>query len=110
MPRKMTEEHRKLVAKCIEDALAERNWTKSKLAEKAGYDDRTVRNILSGYSAKYETYATICTAVGIDISKVIDSAFQGAGGQGIAPDLMGGYARKNVRALSRRVHHDPSQI
>jgi DNA-binding Xre family transcriptional regulator len=56
-----------VLAKHLDDALSARNWTKTKLAEKAAYDERTIRNVLDGHSAKYETYAAICTALGLNI-------------------------------------------
>jgi hypothetical protein len=92
---KLSEEQRRRLSKLIEEAANANHWTKKKLAEKAGYDERTIRNVLACHAAKYETYANICSAVGLDIGKLVSgSGPPGDARQGIAAEDLGGYTRK----------------
>src|SRR4051794_12444072 len=53
-------------ARRIERALVRNNWTRVRLAEVTGYDERTVRNVLSGKAVRDQTVMDICQALGIE--------------------------------------------
>ncbi len=53
-------------ARKIERALVHKGWTRIRLAEVTGYDERTIRNVLSAKAVRDQTIADICQALGID--------------------------------------------
>jgi hypothetical protein len=93
MGRKLSEGHRRWLAQHIQNALDGLNWTRMRLAKKAGYDERTVRNVLAAYTAKFDTYANICRAVGLDVEALLASIPIDLP-QESAPEVYGGYSRK----------------
>jgi DNA-binding Xre family transcriptional regulator len=53
-------------ARKIERALVHKGWTRVRLAEVTGYDERTIRNVLSAKAVRDQTIADLCQALGID--------------------------------------------
>ncbi len=74
-------------AKLIERARLDKRWTKKQLAEKAGYDEKTLYNLLSGGEVHQRTVLDFCTALAIDMPEPTQRRVE------IADDAFGGYAR-----------------
>ena len=74
-------------AKLLERARLEKRWTKKQLAERAGYDEKTLYNLLSGGEVHDKTIYDFCEALGIDMPTPTNKKIE------IAPDLLGGYSR-----------------
>jgi transcriptional regulator with XRE-family HTH domain len=74
-------------AKLLEQARLERRWTKKQLAEKAGYDEKTLYNLLSGGDVHDKTIHDFCQALGIDRPEPVSKKIE------IAADQLGGYSR-----------------
>jgi hypothetical protein len=53
-------------ARKIERALVQKSWTRIRLAEVTGYDERTIRNVLGGKAVRDQTIVDICQALGIE--------------------------------------------
>jgi transcriptional regulator with XRE-family HTH domain len=51
----------------IDRAHRAKNMTIAEVAQKAGYDERTIRNAINGTRTKMRTLRNICEAVGIDL-------------------------------------------
>lgn len=72
-------------AKRLERALREKGWTRTQLASKTGYDEKTIRNLLAGHEVRDRTVFDVCQALGIepmvedegDIVEVSDERFGG---------------------------------
>ncbi len=76
-------------AKEIERALHKKGWSKSLLAEKAGYDEKTVRNLFDGKHVKHQTLFDVCKT--LDIEPKIDNDIENID---CSDDEFGGYLRK----------------
>ena len=76
------------VAQRIKAAMDAKGWTQAKLADEAGYDERTIRNVLSGQSVRRRTLVHVCQAVGVDLRSDADNE--------VAAEIYGGYARRAV--------------
>ena len=74
-------------AKTLERARLEKHWTKKQLAERAGYDEKTLYNLLSGGDVHDKTVFDFCQALGVEMPTPDTRKVE------IAPDLLGGYAR-----------------
>ena len=70
----------------IERARLEKGWTKRQLAEKAGYDEKTLYNLLSGGEVQDRTVFEFCQALGIAVPAVAKKLE-------VAEDRLGGYSR-----------------
>jgi hypothetical protein len=90
MTRKLTDDERKLIAKLIDDAAKSGKLSKVSIAGKAGYDERTVRSVLAGNTASFETYQDVCGAVGLSIETILSQAST----KNTAPEPVGGYSRE----------------
>src|SRR5271166_3052481 len=80
-------------AKKLQRALRNKQWTRTFLASKTGYDEKTIRNVLNGAQVKDKTVIDVCQALSIepifdDFSEPID----------VADDHYGGYHRTTHRA------------
>ena len=53
-------------ARKIERALVRKSWTRVHLAEVAGYDERTIHNVLRAKPVRDRTIIDICQALGMD--------------------------------------------
>jgi DNA-binding Xre family transcriptional regulator len=53
-------------AKKLERALREKNWTRTQLASKTGYDEKTIRNLLAGHEVRDRTVFDVCQALGLE--------------------------------------------
>lgn len=74
-------------AKLLERARLERHWTKKQLAERAGYDEKTLYNVLSGGEVQAKTIFDFCQALDIAVPVAPTRRVE------VAPDHLGGYSR-----------------
>lgn len=79
-------------AKSILQALRNKSWTRVYLAQKSGYDERTIRNLLKGTPVRDQTVIDVCKLLDIepeleDASEYVDAA----------DDRHGGYTRTPFR-------------
>lgn len=75
-------------AKQIQRAMLNKGWTKSHLASKTGYDERTIRNLLAGQEMRDQTVIDVSQALGLEarIENDIDTVE-------CADNIFGGYLR-----------------
>lgn len=66
MPRPYDLEFRLERAKTIERAIANKKLTKSLVAEKTGYDEKTIRNLIQGDNVRDQTVIDVCSFLGIE--------------------------------------------
>jgi lambda repressor-like predicted transcriptional regulator len=79
-------------AKRLERALRNKGWTRVQLGTKAGYDEKTIRNLLTGEPVRDQTI--------IDVSKAleVDPQLENTlGDVDVADDVFGGYLRHTHR-------------
>ena len=83
------------LAQRIGRAMAEKGWTQARLAKAAGYDERTIRNVLKGESTRQETILDICEALDIEFESI---AYENHDPEyvDVAAEPYGAYARRNV--------------
>ena len=74
-------------AKRIERALTDKKWTRIHLAKLTGYDERTIRNLLSGKAIRDQTIVDVCQALAIAPELGRDRHVE------IADERFGSYAR-----------------
>lgn len=79
-------------ARRIERTLVGKRWTRVHLAELTGYDERTIRNVLSGKPVRDQTIVDICQALGIEPELEPEHQVE------VADELYGAYARAPFRA------------
>jgi hypothetical protein len=53
-------------AKKLQRALRNKQWTRTFLASKTGYDEKTIRNVLNGAQVKDKTIIDVCQALGVE--------------------------------------------
>ena len=90
----LTDARRSDVAQLLKSELSKRGMTQVQLAQLSGYDERTIRNVLSGAVVKDSTVYALCTALKIDLDGLLRPATLPAAA--IAPAHMGGYTRGAV--------------
>ena len=66
MPQSESSEFRLERAKKLQRALRNKQWTRTFLASKTGYDEKTIRNVLNGMQVKDKTIVDVCQALGIE--------------------------------------------
>jgi hypothetical protein len=78
----------------LKRACSAKMWTQRILADKAGYDDKTIRNLLNKHPVKEITYITVCRALDVDpiFTPPPPPAHESA------PSQYGGYSRAMYRA------------
>lgn len=74
----------------IERALARKGWTRVRLAKATGYDERTIRNVLSGRAVRTQTILDICQALQLGA----DALAEAAASPETAAEVYGGYSRR----------------
>ena len=74
-------------ARLIERARLEKHWTKKQLAERAGYDEKTLYNLLSGGEVHSKTVFDFCQALSLDVPEPSVRKTE------VADDRLGGYSR-----------------
>ncbi len=85
-------------AKLLERARLDKNWTKKQLAEKAGYDEKTLYNLLSGGEVHAKTVFDICQALGVVVPTPVVRKIE------VADDALGGYARSTYDEYEGTYH------
>jgi DNA-binding Xre family transcriptional regulator len=76
-------------AKRIRRALAQKGWTQKHLANKTGWCERTLRNLLDGRRVRAQVVEDVCEALGVEPGR--EHATQ------IAGEEYGAYPRSAVR-------------
>lgn len=105
--RTLGDDERSQIGDRIDRLRHAKRLTLTELATKAGYDERTARNIIQGRKTRYKTLMDFCEAVGIpNIEANTDVAEY-------ADEIHGGYSRRSLRAyigsyLASRWSYDSS--
>lgn len=84
-------EKRLSLGRQIESERMQRGWSRAFLANKAGYDERTVRNAVNGQRVKEQTIFDICNALEISIENFLVG--QSSIGSEVAPVECGAYSK-----------------
>jgi transcriptional regulator with XRE-family HTH domain len=84
-------EKRLVLGRKIEDTRRQKGWSRSLLANKAGYDERTVRNAVNGHRVKEQTIFDLCNALELQLDDVWgESSFRT---DEVAPATYGSYSK-----------------
>lgn len=79
-------------AKRLERALRNKGWTRVQLAAKTGYDEKTIRNVLSGDPVRDQTIIDVSQS--LEIEPQLENTL---GDVDVADDAFGGYLRHTHR-------------
>jgi SAM-dependent methyltransferase/DNA-binding phage protein len=74
MPPRLTEEQARLAAKLVGDAKTAAGLTDGQIADKAGYVEETIREVLNGRCRTLETVSQVCSALKIDLDSALNEA------------------------------------
>jgi hypothetical protein len=106
----------KRLAKIAEEAKSVTGLSNPAIARRAGYSEKTVRDVIKGRCLVYETVKDICSVLQIDLTKVLAQADLGDNTKGNAPAHLGGYSEENYLDLIgsyttvRPAYHDSSLL
>ena len=87
------EAERKRLGREIESARKLKGWTLAQLADRAGYNERTIRNAIQGNATRVGTLHTICSALDVDMKE------SGLAQAKIADQAHGGYTLESSKFL-----------
>lgn len=82
-------EQRLAVAQHIRRAMQAKGWTQAAVAQKSGFDERTIRNVLNGQPVRYHTIMVICETIGLNAEAECNGFFD----HEVAAEQYGGYSR-----------------
>jgi len=74
MPLRLTDEQARLAAKLVSDAKTRAGLTNGQIADKAGYVEKTVRDVLKGRCRVRKTVSKVCRALKIDLDVALNEA------------------------------------
>jgi hypothetical protein len=69
------------------------------IADKAGYSEKTIRDVIKGRCLVYETVKDVCSVLDIDLDPVLVRTGLDVSTEGNAPAHLGGYAKENYLDL-----------
>lgn len=98
-------------AKKMSRAMVSKGWSRGQLARKAGYDEKTIRNVLNGEPTRDSTIIDICRALEIDAE--LESTIEHVD---VSDDVFGGYNRSQYKGyestykLFRRSYSEKDKI
>jgi SAM-dependent methyltransferase len=75
VPLRLTDEQARLVAKLVSDAKTTAGLTNGQIADKAGYVEKTVRDVLKGRCRTRKTVSKVCGALKIDLDVALNEAY-----------------------------------
>jgi hypothetical protein len=93
--RQLSEWQARHVAKMAEHAKLTAGLSNDAIASKAGYNEKTVRDVIKGHCLVYKTIKDICSVLDIDLDKVLVQTGPDVSIEGNAPAHLGGYSREN---------------
>jgi len=94
MPQRLTEEQAKFAGNLVRDAQKVAGLTNAQIADKAGYVEKTVREVKKGQCLMHKTVGDVCGVFKIDLDEMLrraDLSEQYGGGN--APASLGGYSK-----------------
>ena len=86
------------------------------IADKAGYNEKTIRDVIKGRCLVYKTVKDVCSVLKIDLDQVLTGTGLDVNTEGNAPANLGGYSKENYIDLIgtyttvRPTYHDPSRL
>lgn len=89
------EDVRRQLGRDVQRAYQRKGLTLAELAEKLGYDEKTIRNIIAGKKVRYPTVSDVCEFLGIanPLDNPIASSL-------VAPKDLGGYSKDSTTDLA----------
>jgi hypothetical protein len=114
--RLLSEAQAKFAANRLEEAKLARDLSNEAIADKAGYNEKTVRDCLKGRCLIYKTVSEVCGALDISLDEILEQAGLDDDSDGNAPVHLGGYSRSNHAHLIggyttiRPIYADTSQL
>lgn len=99
---RLSESQARHVAKIADQAKQLAGLSNGAIADKAGYTERTVRDVLRGHCRVYDTVKDVCAALGIDLDDTLARGGLNVSTDGNAPPRLGGYAKANYLDLIGR--------
>jgi len=104
------------VANIAEQAKSTAGLSNDAIADKAGYNEKTIRDVIKGRCLVYKTVKDVCAALKIDLDQVLARTGLDVNTEGKAPSHLGGYSKENYLDLIgnyttvRPTYHDPSRL
>jgi hypothetical protein len=114
--RRLSETQAKCAANLVRRAKETSGLTNGRIAEKAGYNEKVVRDVLHARCPTYDTTKDICEALEIDFDRALAEAGVTDQGGEHAPGYLGGYSKEIYGGLVGRFttirpgYADPSLI
>ena len=94
MPQRLSEEQAKFAGNLVQAAQKAAGLTNAEVADKAGYVEKTVREVKKGQCLIHQTVSDVCAVFKIDLDDALkraDLTEERAGGN--APASLGGYSK-----------------
>jgi hypothetical protein len=113
---KLSESQARHIASIAEQAKRSAGMSNDAIANKAGYNEKTIRDVIRGRCLVYTTVHDVCAVLGIDIDQVLVRDGLNVSTNGNAPIDRGGYAKENYLdligsyATVRPTYHNPSNF
>jgi hypothetical protein len=104
------------IAKVAEQAKLTAGLSNDAIADKAGYNEKTVRDVIKGRCLVYETVKDVCFVLDIDLDKHLVLTGLNVSTEGNAPAHLGGYSKENYLDLIgsyttlRPTYHNTSNL
>jgi hypothetical protein len=87
------------VANIAEQAKSTAGLSNDAIADKAGYNEKTVRDVIKGRCLVYKTVKEVCSVLDIDLDKALVRTGLNVSTEGNAPAHLGGYSKENYLDL-----------
>src|SRR5262249_2823459 len=104
------------VAEIAEQAKLTAGLSNDAIAGKAGYNEKTVRDVIKGRCLVYKTVKEVCFVLGIDLENVLVRTGLDVSAKGNASTYLGGYSKENYLDLIgsyttvRPTYHNTSNL
>ena len=93
--RLLSEGQAKFIANVLDQAKLARDLSNEAIADKAGYNEKTVRDVLKGHCLIYTTTSDVARALDFSLDEILKQAGLSEEADGSAPAHLGGYSRSN---------------
>jgi hypothetical protein len=104
------------IANIAEQAKLAGGLSNDAIAHKAGYNEKTVRDVIKGRCLVYTTVKEVCSVLDVDLEQVLIRTGLDVSTEGNAPAHLGGYSKENYLDLIgsyvtvRPTYNDPSRL
>jgi hypothetical protein len=97
--RLLSEGQARFVGNVLEQAKLARDLSNEAIADRAGYNEKTIRDVLKGHCLIYKTTSEVARALDFSLDEILQQAGLSEEADGSAPAHLGGYSRSNYTHL-----------